>query len=139
MPLADILTRLKQYGYKATPQRLAVVKAIGQSEEHLTPMALYHKVRQEHPQIGLVTVYRTLSILTELGLICEVRTGEKMRSYVCRPAEHHDHLICSGCGKVVNFTDCNVAELAQRLTSETGFAIEEHHLEFLGHCRDCRG
>lgn len=136
--LEDTLSRLRRHGYKATPQRLAVLDIIARSQEHLTPLALHQKVRQEHPHIGLVTVYRTLNILVELGLICEVRAGEDSRSYVGRPPEHHDHLICSDCGRVVDFTDCNVTELEQRLTRESGFAIEEHHLEFFGHCRDCR-
>jgi Fur family ferric uptake transcriptional regulator len=134
----EMLSRLRRHGYKATPQRLAVLKAISRSQERLTPLAIYHKVRQEHPRIGLVTVYRTLNILTELGLICEVRTGEDTRSYVGSPPQHHDHLICSDCGKVVDFTGCNVAALEDRLVKETGFAIEAHHLEFVGHCRNCQ-
>jgi Fe2+ or Zn2+ uptake regulation protein len=79
-----------------------------------------------------------LNILAELGLICEVRTGEDTRSYVGSPPRHHDHLICSDCGKVVDFTGCNVAALEDRLAKETGFAIELHHLEFVGHCRNCQ-
>lgn len=133
----DTLARLKESGYKMTPQRVAVIDAIARSQEHLTPVALYRKVRQVQPDIGLVTVYRTLNILTQLGLVCEMRAGET-RSYVGSPPQHHGHLICSRCGKVVNFTQCNVAEVEQRLAHETGFAIEEHHLDFFGHCRECQ-
>lgn len=139
MPLnKDTLSRLRKHGYKATPQRRAVLKAISRSREHLTPQALHQRLRLKYPRIGLVTVYRTLGILLELGLVCEVHTGEDTRSYVVSPPQHHDHLICSDCGKVVDFTDCNVAALEKRLAKETGFAIEAHRLELVGHCRDCQ-
>ena len=136
--LKKTLARLKEFGYKATPQRVAVLRAVANSREHLTPFALYQKVRHEQPRIGLVTVYRTLNILGELGLVCEVRAGENVRSYVVSPLEHHGHLICSECDRVVDFTDCNLDALEQRLARETGFAIEDHRLEFFGYCQDCQ-
>ena len=96
-------------------------------------------VRQELPGIGLVTIYRTLEILAELGLICEVHTGGNCRSYLMRrPSEHHHHLICSDCGTVVDFTDCDLSRLEQRLHRETGFKIENHLLEFAGQCQNCQ-
>lgn len=131
---------LKQQGYKLTPQRRAVLNAIADSHEHLTPAALYERVHQECPGIGLVTVYRTLEVLAQLGVICEVHAGGNCRSYLMRrPSEHHHHLICSGCGAVVDFSHCDLGELEQRLAQETGFEIECHLLEFLGHCRRCLG
>jgi Fe2+ or Zn2+ uptake regulation protein len=140
MPLSSkILARLKKHGYKATPQRLALLRAITGSREHLTPVAIYNKARQEQPGIGLVTVYRTLNILAHLGLICEVKSaGENTRSYVASPLEHHGHLICSGCGRVADFTGCNLHDLEQQLSHDTGFTIQDHRLEFFGYCQDCR-
>jgi Fur family ferric uptake transcriptional regulator len=67
-----------------------------------------------------------------------LHTGENAHSYISRPPGHHDHLICSGCGRVVNFTDCNLPGLEKRLSAETGFTIEEHRLDFYGNCRECR-
>lgn len=134
-----ITTTLRRRGHKLTPQRRAVIRAITSSQDHLTPGTIYEKVRQDQPDIGLVTVYRTLEILDELGLICEVHAGGSCRSYlVRRPSEHHHHLICSECGIVVDFTDCELGEVAQRLSQETGFEIESHLLEFLGRCQTCR-
>lgn len=134
----EIMSRLRRHGYRLTRQRAAVLRSIVGSEKSLTPVALHRRVRTEQPDIGLVTVYRTLSILAELGLICEVRREENTRRYVRSPLEHHDHLVCRRCGKVVNFTNCNVAELEEKLARETGFAIQSHHLELTGYCRDCR-
>ena len=134
-----IAARLKQNGYKLTPQRRAILSVIAISHEHLTPGVIYEKVRQECPGIGLVTIYRTLEILTGLGLICEMHTGSSCRSYAMRrPLGHHHHLICADCGEVIDFTDCDLSELEQRLSRETGFKIREHLLEFLGQCQNCQ-
>lgn len=130
--------RLRQKGYKLTPQRLAVLRVISANQEHLTPEAVYEKVRLDRPRLGLVTVYRTLKMLAELGLVCEVHVGDNCRSFTVSPMEHHGHLVCSHCGKVVDFTGCNLDELERRLSLETGFAIESHLLEFLGRCPNCR-
>jgi len=135
----EIIAKLRQRGYKLTPQRRAVLKVIATSYEHLTPAAIYERVQQEHPGIGLVTIYRTLDILAELGGICEVNVEGSSQSYLIRrSSEHHHHLICSGCNTVVDFTTRDLRELEQRLSQKTGFKIESHLLEFVGHCPDCR-
>jgi Fur family ferric uptake transcriptional regulator len=78
-------------------------------------------------------------MLTELGLICEVHSGDNGRRYIIRrQAVHHHHLICSGCGSVVDFTDCDLSELGKRLSHETGFEMEGHLLEFYGRCQRCQ-
>jgi Fur family ferric uptake transcriptional regulator len=137
MPVQQILQKLRSSGHKVTPQRIIIITHFMDSNELLTPSDLYQKVRRINPEIGEVTVYRTLNILSELGLICLIHTREHTHSYISRPPEHHDHLICSDCGKVLNFTDCNVVDLEKRLASETGFRIDDHRLDFYGHCREC--
>jgi Fur family ferric uptake transcriptional regulator len=134
-----LVTTLRKHGYKLTSQRIAVIKAIASSNDHLTPADIYTKVCRENPDIGLVTVYRTLEILDKLDLICEVHSGGSCRSYlVRRPVEHHHHLICSDCGKVVDFTNCDLSKVTQSLSEKTGFKIESHLLEFLGICQACQ-
>jgi Fur family ferric uptake transcriptional regulator len=130
---------LHKHGFKVTPQRRVIIGAIISSHEHLTPAAIHERVLREDNSIGLVTIYRTLEMLTELGFICEMHVGGNSRSYMIRrPAEHHHHLICSDCGKVVDFIDCDLEKLARRLAKENGFKIESHLLEFLGQCQQCR-
>jgi Fur family ferric uptake transcriptional regulator len=138
MSLAEIKDRLHRAGHKVTPQRLTVIKVVLDSTEHLTPTAIYQKAHRIDTEIGEVTVYRTLNIMAELGLVCLLHTGDNTQSYVASPTGHHDHIICSECGKVANFTDCDLESLEKRLSSETGFAINEHHLNFFGKCRECR-
>ena len=134
-----VVATLRRRGYKLTPQRRVVIQTLASGQGHLTPTAIYENVHQEHPNIGLVTIYRTLEILDKLELICEVHTGGNCRSYLMRrPSEHHHHLVCSECGVVIDFTDCDLAELEQRLSRDTGFEMEGHLLEFLGRCQNCQ-
>jgi len=135
--LPQIVSKLHTHGHKVTPQRVAIIKTVLESSELLTPAVLYEKVKQADPEVGEVTVYRTLNILEELGLVCVVHTEDNTHSYIGRPAEHHDHLICSDCGKVVNFTHCNLGLLEKRLAAETGFNINDHRLDFYGQCDRC--
>lgn len=133
-----IATELRKHGYKLTPQRQAVIDTIVASQDMLTPARVYEKVSREHPDIGLVTVYRTLELLSRLGLICELHSGGTCPTYTASNPEHHHHLICSACGKVVDFTGHNLAPLENRLTRESGFKIQNHVLEFIGVCSTCQ-
>ena len=133
-----VVATLRQHGYKLTPQRRAVIQTIASTQDHLTPTAVYEKVHQAYPNIGLVTIYRTLEILTELKLICEVHAGGSCHSYTVSALGHHHHLICLNCGRVVDFTGSGLGELEQNLSRETGFRIDGHLLEFVGLCQACQ-
>ena len=133
-----VVATLRQQGYKLTPQRRVVIQAITSNRERLTPTAIYEKVHLDQPNIGLVTIYRTLSILTRLKLICELRAGVNCRSYTISAPGHHHHLICSDCGKVVDFPGCKLEEAQQSLSRQTGFRINDHRLEFIGLCQACQ-
>ena len=130
---------IREHGYKLTPQRHVVLKVIAASHDHLTPEGIFEKVHQENPGIGLVTVYRTLDLLSDLNLVCRFHTADGCRSYMMRrPTEHHHHLVCSRCGRVVDFTACDLTDLEKTLSEETGFVIDGHLLELSGLCPDCR-
>ena len=133
-----IAAALRQHGYKLTLQRRVVIRAIASTPDHLTPAAIYVKVYQDHPGIGLATIYRTLDILARLELVCELHAGGSCHSYTIGAPEHHHHLICSNCGEVVDFTGYDLSPLEQRLSRETGFEIEGHLLEFIGRCQNCQ-
>jgi Fur family ferric uptake transcriptional regulator len=132
-------TIIRQRGYRLTPQRRAVLNVIAATHDPLDPAEVHKRVRLQYPSMGLVTVYRTLGILVELGLMCEVHSSGNCRSYLMRrPQEHHHHLVCSDCGAVADFTDCELGELEERVSRQTGFEIEGHLLEFSGRCRSCQ-
>ena len=116
-----------------------MLDVIAHSCDHLTPAAIYERVCQGYLGIGRVTVYRTLDMLVELGLVCKVHTEGDYRSYLMRRhSEHHHHLVCSECGMAVNFTACNLGEVERRLSRETKFNIKGHLLEFIGCCPACQ-
>ena len=129
---------LRQHGYKLTPQRQAIIQTIASSQDHLTPAAIYEKVHQDHPGIGLVTIYRTLEILARLGLICELHAGGSCHSYTISTSGHHHHMVCSNCGTVIDFAGYDLSDLEQTLSLETGFQIEDYLLEFIVICQDCQ-
>ena len=139
----SIIIALRRHGYKLTPQRRVVIHALTSSPDHLTPAAIFEKASKDHSGIGLVTVYRTLKLLAGLGLICELHTGDNCPSYTAGTPQHHHHLICSGCGAVVDFSGASLIErglatLEARLSRESGFRIDDHQLEFTGLCRICQ-
>ena len=130
---------LRQQGYRLTAPRRAVLKTITRSRIHLSPAEIYKRAKQEDPKIGLVTVYRTLEMLSRLGVICEMSTRSNARSYLIRGSEeHHHHLICTDCGTVVDFTCCDLSRLEKRLSRETGFEMKGHLLELSGRCPSCQ-
>lgn len=129
---------LREHGYKMTPQRHAVLKVLASSHDHLTPEAIYDRVVVENPEIGRVTVYRTLDLLNRLKLVCRVHANGGRSYMMRRPVEHHHHLICSNCGRVFDFVGCGLENLEKRLARESKFDIAGHFLEFYGLCSDCR-
>jgi Fur family ferric uptake transcriptional regulator len=129
---------MREHGHKLTPQRRLVLRVMTSSRDHLTPKDIYEKSRLADPSIGRVTIYRTLELLSNLGLVCRIHGEDGCRSYMMRrPVEHHHHLVCSSCGNVFDFTHCSLADMERKLSEEKGFHIKGHLLEFYGLCRDC--
>ena len=133
-----VATILRRHNYKLTPQRRAVIQTIASSHDHLTPAAIYERVHQEYPNIGLVTIYRTLALLAGLKLVCQLHTEDSCPSYTIGTPKHHHHVVCANCGRVVDFTGYDITRLEQRLSMETGFKIDSHVLEFTGLCPACQ-
>jgi len=134
----NVLQSLRAAGYKLTPQRRAIIDAVLAADKSVTPQALHASLVEKHSAIGLVTVYRTLDVLNRLGMLCQFQPDGAARSFKAGPTGHHHHLVCRGCGDVVNFTGRCPQELETALERETGFRITDHQLEFIGYCRDCQ-
>ncbi len=129
---------IQAHGYKATPQRLTILRALQGRDGYLTPQELYRRLRARHPTLGLTTVYRALRLLTAAGLVCQIDSPGQPCRYGRRPLRHHHHLVCSGCARVVDFDHCALQRLGEKLARETGFTISGHNLEFYGLCAACR-
>ena len=134
-PLID---RLRGAGYKITPPRMAVLQVIEQEGEHLNPAEILTRAQAIYPAIGRATVYRTLEMLTAIGVIRPIYVGEHGPTYIHTEGGHH-HLVCSVCGVVIDFEQCMADQMTQELSDRFGFQIKSHLLEFYGLCADCRG
>jgi Fe2+ or Zn2+ uptake regulation protein len=134
----DMAERLGARGSRLTPQRRAVVEALARTDAALSALQLFDAGRQECPDLGLTTVYRTLELLSEAGAIRRVHADGHCEAFVPAESDHGHSVVCVGCGKVGEFTDCDVSSLVRRAADETGFAIEEHFLQLSGVCAECQ-
>jgi len=130
--------KLHAVGYKATPQRLAILAYINQCEGYFTAGELYQDLRKLCPGIGMVTIYRTLKLLFQVGMVCELQSGQNEHCYTRYKGTHHHHLVCQACARVVDVGNCDLSSLENDLAQKTGFDIREHRLEFYGLCRHCQ-
>jgi Fur family transcriptional regulator, ferric uptake regulator len=139
--IEKLKNNLKSKGYKLTPQRRAIVDIIIRKEgNHLTTEELYDSVKKECPEIGLATVYRTVQLLEELGIICRLNLDDGCSRYeLVHEAENHQHhhLICTSCNKVTEVEGDLLEELEQRIQSKYNFQIKNHSVKFYGLCSDC--
>jgi Fur family ferric uptake transcriptional regulator len=132
--LADYLDH---HHLKHTKQREAILEAFLSAKGHITSEQLYQRVRERHANIGYTTVYRTMRILCDAGLASERHFDDGVTRYEVEH-EHHDHLVCVRCGKIVEF-ECSMIESAQeRIVKEYGFRLLRHRHELYGHCPKCR-
>jgi Fe2+ or Zn2+ uptake regulation protein len=135
--LTDLTSKLKRAGHKLTAPRMAVVQALEQGDGHLSPNEILARGRQIHPALSRATVYRTLDLLTQLGLIRPILLGDTCQRYVTAEGGHH-HLVCTDCGATFEFLRCDADRLAATLSGQFQFEIHSHLLEFYGLCETCK-
>lgn len=132
---------LKKGGLKLTPQRLTILDVvIGQEGEHLTIDEIYSKVKAVKPEIGVATVYRTILLFDELGILRKLDLNDGVYRYELSHEEEphgHHHLVCSACGKVEEVRDDLLDSVEKIIESEYKFRIKDHSLKFYGLCSDC--
>jgi Fur family ferric uptake transcriptional regulator len=134
----EILSQLKEKGYRNTPQRKAIVEVVLSCKHHLNSEEIYLKVKETHKDIGLATVYRTLTMLDELNVIKKNNFDDGCIRYELNSQEHHHHhLICSKCGKVIEVMDDLLEDLEKRIETKFNFVIRDHNLKFYGLCSEC--
>jgi len=124
-------------GLKTTRQRNTIVSVFFRLRGHVSVEELLREVKKVNPKIGYATVYRTLHLLTESGLVEERRFGDGLARYEGRSeVEHHDHMICLECGQIFEFFNQHLEALQEKLASEHQFKIYRHRLELYGACQD---
>jgi Fur family ferric uptake transcriptional regulator len=130
---------LTQKGLKSTRQRDIILdEFLKAGSHHLSTEELYLKLRRKHPTIGYATVYRTLKLFAECGIAAECHFSNRETRYEASSGEeHHDHLICTECGAIIEFEDSRIEQLQERVAGEHGFQIVSHRLELFGLCAKC--
>ncbi len=133
------LDHIQAAGLRRTLQRDLILETFLSTEEHLTSEDLYWLIHKQDPTIGHTTVYRTLKLLTEAGLAREVRFGDNKTYYEHHyNHDHHDHMICTECGRVIEFFSPEIEALQDQMADNFGFKPTHHSLRLWGICADCQ-
>jgi len=133
------LEHIQKAGLRRTTQRDLILEIFLRTEDHLSSEDLYWLVQKQDPTVGHTTVYRTLKLLTEAGLAREVRFGDGKTYYEHHyNHEHHDHLICTECGKIIEFFSPEIEEMQDKMAEKYGFRLTNHSLRMWGICEDCQ-
>ena len=134
----NIIQKLSQAGYRITQPRRAVIRALLEDGNTSSPAEVRQRALRHCPTVGLVTVYRTLDLLSALGFARRIHTEDGCHGYAAANNGHRHHLICRRCGAAVEFEGCDLSPLLTRLSQKTGYSIEDHLLELVGVCRECQ-
>ncbi len=136
--LNSLTQALAKNGYRLTEARRAILETLVGCGGHVSADDLATRVHETTPKVGRMTVYRTLELLCELGLIHPIYQGTGAAHYILMDEGSHHHLICNRCGLVIEFDDCTASELGQALSAQFNFQIQSHLLEFHGLCANCQ-
>ena len=133
----DLATKIRDQGYRLTPQRMMIISAIENSDDHISAEEIFSQVVARYPHVNISTVYRTLELLKELGLVTETDLGAGRVRY--HPAEkgHHHHLVCRDCGAIIDLDESMLSPVRDVLLKEYGFIADLRHLAILGRCIEC--
>ncbi len=128
---------IQRKGLKTTRQRNTIISTFFRLRGHVSVEELLNEVKKVNPRIGYATVYRTLHLLVESGLVEERRFGDGLARYEGHSdVEHHDHMICLECGEISEFYNPRLEALQEKLAEENHFEIFRHRLELYGACKD---
>ena len=130
---------LSDKNLKMTPQRRLILDTLLKQGEHLSSEELYAKVKKRDKSVGQATVYRTLKLLSESGLVEPLDFADGLTRYeLSYGEEHHDHLICEKCGKNIEILDDTIEKRQVQIAKEEGFTLLRHKMYLYGICPDCR-
>jgi len=135
--LGNARQTLNMAGLRITSQRALILEVIQQGEGHLDADEVYRRARERQPRLSLSTVYRTLQTLKKLGLVEELHFDEEHHHYEIKPSTEHHHLVCLGCGRVVEFQYPLVRLVKRNVTEAKDFEITSSEVRMTGYCPKC--
>jgi Fur family ferric uptake transcriptional regulator len=130
--MADIIARCEARGLRMTDQRRVIARVVGESEDHPDVEELYARAVKLDPKISLATVYRTVKLFEEEGILDKLEFGDGRARYEDAERDHHDHLIDVATGEVIEFVDPEIEALQERIAARLGYTLIGHRLELLG-------
>jgi Fe2+ or Zn2+ uptake regulation protein len=130
-------TKLRERGYRMTPQRLAILRILQEAGGHLSPLEVYQRAQAAMPGLTEATVYRTLIFLSQQGLLLAAHVGSGQLVYEIAEHAHH-HLICRKCGETRQIDHALLEALYQQFQASTGYRIDGMHVTFFGLCPACQ-
>ena len=133
----DIAGELSEQGYRLTPQRIMILSALENSDNHISAEEIYSQIVAKYPNVNISTVYRTLELLKQLGLVTETDLGEGRVRYHTAEKGHHHHLVCRECGAIIDLDEALLAPLKLALLREYKFSADLKHLAIMGRCVNC--
>ena len=133
-----IVNKLNEKGYRLTPQRMMILSAIESSNDHISAEEIYVQVVAKYPHVNISTVYRTLELLKQLGLVTETDLGGGRVRYHPLDKGHHHHLVCTECGAIIDLEEALLSPLKDILLREYKFIADLRHLAIFGRCANCR-
>ncbi len=128
----DIIARCEAKGLRMTEQRRVVARVIGAAEDHPDVEELYTRASTIDPRISIATVYRSVKLFEESGILERLEFGDGRARYEDAERDHHDHLIDMHSGEVIEFVDPEIEELQERIAARLGYRLKGHRLELYG-------
>lgn len=138
--LEKFKTLLKANVLKFTKQRELILKFLYDNDDHYTPEEIYMLLKKENPDIniGIATVYRTLALLEDSGIASSISFGAQGKKYELGLKKHHDHLICTSCGTIIEFFDETIEEQQEKIAAKFNFKMTDHTMKIVGLCEKCQ-
>ncbi|MGQ9616695.1 MAG: Fur family transcriptional regulator [Spirochaetota bacterium] len=140
--------KIRGAGYRLTVPRQVILQILSESSSHMSAEDIYFEVHRKYPAIGLTTVYRTLELLVQMGLVSKFDFGDNRARYEFSDGpgawRHHHHLVCTSCGRIIDYTDFIDDELEllgkteKGLSEKYNFKITNHIIQFYGLCEKCQ-
>jgi len=136
--LKHMLEKLRQQGHRVTPQRMAIIKVLAESHGHPSVEDIFDEVRPNFPTTSLATIYKTISLMKDLGELLELEFSGSGNRYDGNSPHPHPHVICTDCGSIIDPDVAKLAQITENIAKTTGYRITNHRLDFYGVCPVCQ-
>jgi len=136
--LEAVLSKLRERGFRVTPQRLAVLRVLAASEGHPSVEEIHRRVKREFPTTSIATIYKTIHLLKQINEVLELGFPDGSNRYDGHKPFPHPHVVCVRCQKILDPDLASLQDMTAEVSKETGFEILTHRLDFFGLCSECQ-